>query len=338
MPPSMIDLTHQPCPICGQTTSQIVHETTYPEHHYPGKFILRRCDGCGLLFNSPRLDSTELGRLYGRNYYFFLRKYSREFDRIVAMYQRTIGLLDLSQIEKRSIDIGCGRGYFPAILKKLGWNASGIEISSDAADYARTKFGLDVFTGTVEQYASSAGAKQFPVVTAIDVIEHVPSLTDFVSSAAKLVEPGGRLIIDTPNGSAHNIAVKGVRWKGFNPFHIYLLSIENLTKLLAQCGLTMEQSLSYGNVPADQDEPVVAKLRDRTVAGLKKFGLLGPAVSAYFGLKKLTMSKSDNPESHVESAVARIRSEASYTGTADSTAPLAGSKTGDNIVVVARKG
>jgi 2-polyprenyl-3-methyl-5-hydroxy-6-metoxy-1,4-benzoquinol methylase len=328
----MIDLTTQPCPVCGQVRSELVHETTYPEHHYPGTFTLRRCLGCGLLFNSPRLDLKELGELYGSNYYFFLRKDRREFDRIVAMYQRTIGLIDRAQLPlKRCIDIGTGRGYFPAVLRELGWQVSGIEISDDASQYARAKFGLDVFTGTVEEYADSSHARQFPVVTAIDVIEHVPSPQAFVTAAAKTVAPGGRLIIDTPNAAARNIHNKGIAWKGFNPFHIYLFTIENLTQLLAKHGMSVERSFSYGNSPTAPDP------RDNLVRTLKKYQMLAPAVSVYFGVKKLTISSGD-PQPHVERAASRIRSEPSYTSSSDFTGPLAQSRTGDNIVVIARKG
>jgi 2-polyprenyl-3-methyl-5-hydroxy-6-metoxy-1,4-benzoquinol methylase len=337
MPPPMIDLSNQPCPVCGRTASRVFHQTTYPEHGYPGEFILRRCEGCGLLFNSPRLDLDELGRLYGRNYYFFQRKDSREFERIVAMYQRTVGLIDANRIEKRCIDIGCGRGYFPAILTRLVWDAGGIEISPEAAAYARGTFGLDVFTGTVEQYASSTESKQFPLVTAIDVIEHVPSPADFVAAAARIVAPRGTLIIDTPNAAAHNIAAKGVRWKGFNPFHIYLLSVENLATLLARNGMTVERSFSYGNSPLDECESMGSKLRDAAIHGLKKVGLLGPAVRVYFGIRNVAGSSREDTSACIDAAVSRINSEPPYTATPDSTGPLAAGSRGDNIVVVARK-
>jgi 2-polyprenyl-3-methyl-5-hydroxy-6-metoxy-1,4-benzoquinol methylase len=327
----MIDLTDLACPVCGRTgESELVHNTSYPEHRYPGTFTLRRCGGCGLVFNSPRLDDGELARLYGRNYYFFLRGDAREFERIVSMYPRTFAMIDSDIPVKRSIDIGCGRGYFPAVLRCLEWDASGIEISPDAAEYARTRFALDVFTGTVEQYASSSAARRFPLVTAIDVIEHVPSPNAFVAAAARIVEPGGRLIIDTPNAAAHNIALKGVAWKGFNPFHVYLFNIENLTTLLGRHGMTVEKSFSYGNAPQR------LQMRDGLVAALKATGLLRPAVGAYFALKKRMMKRGD-PDVLVGRAVRRIRSGASYLDTADASAPLSSDKTGDNIVVVARK-
>lgn len=331
IPPTMIDLSQVPCPVCGQVSSQVLHDTTYPEHKYPGTFTLRQCNGCGLLFNSPRLDPDELGRLYGSNYYFFLRKDAGEFDRIVAMYQRTIGLIASRVQARRCIDIGCGRGYFPAVLKQLGWDASGIEISEDAAAYGRSRFGLDIFTGTVEQYAPSGNVRQFPLVTAIDVIEHVPHPGDFVKAAGSIVETGGWLIIDTPNAAAANIAAKGTAWKGFNPFHIYLFSIENLASLLSRHGLSVETSFSYGNAPA------APTLRDHAIHGLKKAGLLAPVVDAYFGVKKMTVARSGDPGPLVAAAAKRIGSEPPYAATPDSSSPLARSKTGDNIVVIARK-
>jgi 2-polyprenyl-3-methyl-5-hydroxy-6-metoxy-1,4-benzoquinol methylase len=246
------------------------------------------------------------------------------------MYQRTIGLIQTTIPTKRSIDIGCGRGYFPAILKRLGWDASGIEISPEAAEGARSNFGLEVFTGTVEEYAASSQAKTFSVVTAIDVIEHVPSPDAFVESAARLVEPGGRLIIDTPNAAAQNIVIKGTSWKGFNPFHIYLFTIDTLTALLARHGMMVDLSISYGNVYTPID------LRDSVLHGLKRTGLLGQAARSFLALKKLTISNS-NPEPHIESAVSRIMSGPPYTQTPDSQAPLSATKTGDNIVVIARR-
>ncbi|HEY7087508.1 MAG TPA: class I SAM-dependent methyltransferase [Tepidisphaeraceae bacterium] len=333
---TMIDLTRVPCPVCGQTdNNQILHRTTYPEHHYPGTFTLYRCRGCGLIFNSPRLDLDELARLYGRNYYFFLRKDSREFSRIVSMYQRTVALIDndglVSHSARRSLDVGCGRGYFPAVLKRLGWDAAGVEISPEAAEYAKSKFGLDVFTGTIEQYRTSPSARQFPLVTAIDVIEHVPDPQAFIAAAAACVEPGGWLIIDTPNGAAQNITSQGVAWKGFNPFHIYLFSIDNLAGILSRHGMGVDRSFSYSNNSSS------ISLRDRAIHGLKAVGMLSPLVQLYFGLKKMTVGGGDSPEPHIEQAVSRIHREPKYTSTPDSTAPLAAGKTGDNIVVFARK-
>jgi 2-polyprenyl-3-methyl-5-hydroxy-6-metoxy-1,4-benzoquinol methylase len=299
---------------------------------------MRRCASCGLLFNSPRLDDEQLGQLYGRNYYFFSRTDARELARVVPMYQRTVGLVADQVTEKRALDIGCGRGYLPAVLKALGWDARGVEISAGAARYARERFELDVFTGTIEQYASSPLAQQFPLVTAIDVIEHVPAPRAFIEAIARVVSIGGRVIIDTPNAAAHNIAVKHVEWHGFNPFHIYLFTIENLSQLLEQHGFRVERAFSYHNAPLDQtSEPVTRRIRDTLARNLKRIGLLGPAARAYFAIKGMSAARNGAVEPHLRSAVEQIRSQPSWDATPDARAPLASDHRGDNIVVIAMR-
>ena len=328
----MIDVHQQPCDVCGQARSELLWTTTWPEHRYPGTFAMRRCAGCGLLFNSPRLDDEQLGALYGRNYYFFNRPDARELARVVAMYQRTVALVAEQIDDRRTLDVGTGRGYLPAVMTRLGWDARGVEISSDAADYARRRFGLDVFTGTIEQYADSPQARQFPLVTAIDVIEHVPAPRAFVRALARVVASGGRAIVDTPNAAARNIASKRLEWPGFNPFHIYLFDVSNLSKLLETSGFTVERAFSYHNAPQPRT------MTDAVRRGLKRIGLAGPAARAYFMLKGTGGSSANGAvDAQVDSTLAQVRASTRWDQTADATAPLAANHAGDNIVVIARR-
>lgn len=334
----MISLNNEPCAVCGQTRSLLVQETTYPEHGYPGSFCLRRCTSCGLLFNSPRLDDTELAQLYGRNYYFFNRPDAAEIARVVPMYQRSVALVSDEVRDKTMLDVGCGRGYFPALLKNLGWDAHGLELSAEAAKYATEKFGLQhVFNGTIEQYASSERARTFPLVTAIDVIEHVPSPQSFVESLSKVVAPNGLLIIDTPNAAAHNIKIDGPNWHGFNPFHIFLFTIPNLRTLLAAHGFTVERSFSYHNAPADQaHRPFASRMRMRAIELARSTGLIAPAAKLYFKAKR-TFAKHGDPKLAMDQAVKRASEEPDYLKAPDAEDVLARDATGDNIVVIAKR-
>jgi 2-polyprenyl-3-methyl-5-hydroxy-6-metoxy-1,4-benzoquinol methylase len=328
----MIDLERQPCAACGQAArSDLLWTTTWPEHRYPGTFAMRRCASCGLLFNSPRLDDEQLGALYGRNYYFFNRSDARELARVVPMYQRTVALVANQVADKRALDVGTGRGYLPAVMKQLGWDARGVEISPDAAEYARRRFGLDVYTGTIEQYAVSSRKRTVPLVTAIDVIEHVPSPRAFVEAIAQVVEPGGRVVVDTPNGAARNIESQRLEWPGFNPFHIYLFNVSNLSKLLERSGFVVERAFSYHN--ALRRSSVSDVLR----RGLKRVGLAGPAARAFFRMKGTGASSNGSSQAHVESAAEVIRSTPTWDESADATAPLVKDSAGDNIVVIARR-
>src|SRR5688572_22911129 len=331
----VVDVAANPCCVCSAVDSELLWTNVWPEHGYPGEFSMRRCRQCGLLFNSPRLDDHEIANLYGKNYYFFLRRDARELRRMVPIVQRTVALVEDRIGERRCLDIGCGRGYLPAVLRKLGWEAHGVEISPEAAEYARRQFGLNVFTGTIEQYSASGPAETFPLVTAIDVLEHVPSPRGFFDAAARAVRPGGYLIIDTPNGGARNTDDRGAGWGGFNPFHIYLFSVPAVSRLLEERGFRVEHAFSYGNRRAAR-APLSRKLRDRAARALKRVGLIRPAAAMYFRLKALGPA---HPRANgvLDEVVHEVRSCRPFTETPDATDELAPGARGDNIVVIARK-
>jgi SAM-dependent methyltransferase len=332
----MISLNNEPCCVCDCRESELAWETTYREHGYPGSFCLRRCRGCGLLFNSPRLDHDGLARLYEGSYYFFNRPDAPEFERAVPMYRRSVALVADQIGEKRSLDIGGGRGYLPALLKRLGWDAHAVEISTEASGYARDKFGLDVFTGTIEQFSVSEQKQLFPLVTAIDVIEHVPNPVDFIAAIVTVMETGGRLIVDTPSAAAKNIQIEGITWKGFNPFHIFLFNPDNLAKLLEKNGLTVEKRFTYGNARADRpDRPMLARavaVARRNLPG----ALLGPAAKAYFAFRKLSGSDG-NTDDNLARAASAARESGTYLDSVDARDELSASCAGDNMVLIARK-
>lgn len=325
-----------PCCICGGTQSEPVHEKGYPLYGYPGAFALRRCAGCGLLFNSPRLPDAGIARLYGANYYFFRRRPSEEFLRIREMWERTVAVAEGMAARREVLEIGSAKGFLLAVMQEAGWKVQGVELSPFAAEFARERLGVPTFTGLVEEYVAQ-GAAARPLVLAIDVIEHVLDPRLFVASLARLVESGGVLLIDTPNGAAANIERLGEGWKGFNPFHVYLFSVENLSRLLAEHGFTVEASFSYGNEPADPqdggDPGSPAKRLAR--AALETVGIMKPLRRA----RDAALEARDNARlgDLVRGSARAVHSSPVYAASADSRLPLAAGQRGDNIIVVARK-
>jgi SAM-dependent methyltransferase len=322
----------------------------FPEQGYAGPFVLRRCDGCGVLFNSPRLDDQGLSRLYGSNYYFFDRTDAYALRKTVPMFARTVALTGAlagatardGQGPKRVLDIGCGRGYFPALLRALGHQVSGVELSAEAADYARRQFGLDIFTGTIEQFANQrrAGAagtpSGFDLVTAIDVIEHVPDPGAFIAAAAEVLEPGGQLIIDTPNADAANIGSLRDEWPGFNPFHIYLFTPASLGLAAERAGLSAQRVSSYRNRRQRGGIYSVAGIEAWTRRQLKRLGLIRPAARTFFAIRRALMPKTPAAEA-LGRAAAQAAAAPPFDATPDATAPLAARLAGDNLLLIARK-
>ena len=58
-----------------------------------------------------------------------------------------------------ALDVGCSMGIVLDQLRQRGWTPYGVDVSAYATEYARREFGLNVFTGTLDDvdYRASAG-------------------------------------------------------------------------------------------------------------------------------------------------------------------------------------
>lgn len=261
---------NRPCFVCGADRSAEAFRPDVGKWGYPGEFVLRRCAVCGLVFNSPRLSPMALADLYGRNYYFFDRRPAAELDRIVGAYLRTVALLP----ERRAgtlLEVGSAKGYMLALLRGLGWRVTGVELAEEAAAFARRVFGVEVFTGTLELFRQVED-RRFDVVLAQDLLEHVPDPGAFLLGLRECLDPGGRLVIDTPNVGARNVEILGPRWRGFNPFHIYLYDRVSLERALTGAGFSVHTIGSYNNVGVEESATLSGRSTDRAraVAGLRR--------------------------------------------------------------------
>lgn len=100
----------------------------------------------------------------------------------------------------RVLDIGCGAGLLAELLAKSGCDVLGLDASADAIEAASAHaagqgLALAYQTGSAEELS---GVK-FPVITALEIIEHVADPAAFIASLANLLEPGGLLFLSTLN-------------------------------------------------------------------------------------------------------------------------------------------
>jgi len=282
----VFETVNVPCQVCGGDQSQELFTLDFRAYRYPWPFVLRRCGGCGLLFNSPRLDAEGIRNLYGAGYYVFHQPARPEIRRTLAAYQRTVRLLEHPSGDL--LEIGSAKGFMLALLRELGWRVRGVEISPQASSFARRRFGLDVYTGTIEQFVRQNGGR-YDAVLAQDVLEHVSDPISFFRCLRPCLRPGGWLILDTPNGGARNIERVGPRWRGFNPFHVFLFSAACLRQIAEDHGFRVHRIASYNNVPPE--ESVTGRKKQLAAAKQVSAGPDSRRVRALLGPIAATLSR-----------------------------------------------
>ena len=88
---------------------------------------------------------------------------------------------------KRVLDIACGEGYGAAALAKAGAaSVTGVDISRDACERARRKYGLDARTGDAQ--AIPVPDRSIDLIVSFETIEHVDCTGRFRSRMC----PGAR--------------------------------------------------------------------------------------------------------------------------------------------------
>jgi 2-polyprenyl-6-hydroxyphenyl methylase/3-demethylubiquinone-9 3-methyltransferase len=110
----------------------------------------------------------------------------------------------------RVLDIGCGAGLLSESLARAGCSVLGVDEAASAVEAARAHaagLGLDL-TYRVMTIAELAGeGHRFPVITALEIIEHVPDPQGFLQILAGMLEPSGLLFVSTLNRTAASYAV-----------------------------------------------------------------------------------------------------------------------------------
>lgn len=104
------------------------------------------------------------------------------------------------------LDVGCGGGLLAEGMVRRGARVLGIDLAPEALAVARlhaleSEVTVEYRQVAVEALAESAPAG-FDLVTCLEMLEHVPDPAAIVTALARLVRPGGHVIISTINRNA----------------------------------------------------------------------------------------------------------------------------------------
>jgi SAM-dependent methyltransferase len=238
-------LSFRDCPVCATAGPALVFRKD--------GFDMVACRGCGALFVGQDPSSIDFDALYGEAYYtggsdaVFADYVGQESARRAHARRKLWLLRSLPPRvprQGRLLDVGCAAGFFLAEAQ-AHYEVQGVELSAWSSAYARDRLKLPVVTGTLMQAALPAA--HFDVVTLWDVIEHVPDPVPLLAEAARVMRPGGRLVLSTGDWGSRYAQSHGADWHLMTPpWHLTMFSRATLQRAAERAGLRVVAWRSEG--------------------------------------------------------------------------------------------
>jgi 2-polyprenyl-3-methyl-5-hydroxy-6-metoxy-1,4-benzoquinol methylase len=263
------------CYLCGSAGAVRHDRLTDQIFDVPGEWSLRQCSApdCRLVWLDPCPVVEDIPKLY-RTYY--THEANGRRDVLMRAYDRVLDLARphvtgrtpppgwrgwigrrlagfgpfREEIEGetfwldrptggRWLDVGCGNGTYLVQLARRGWTAEGVEFDPAAAAVA-ARAGFTVRVGSLEQvgYPDSS----FDVVSMSHVIEHLPDPVGTLTECRRILRPGGRIVLATPNAMGLGSRRFGRAWVGWHhPRHLFVFTPESLASAVERAGLTVDR-------------------------------------------------------------------------------------------------
>jgi O-antigen chain-terminating methyltransferase len=182
----------------------------------------------------------------------------------------------VAMAEAPLLDVGCGRGELLAACREAGKEARGFDTNERSVTDLRAR-GLEATLAGVPECFDGIAAGGIGTVVAMHVVEHLPveALFALFAEAARVLRPGGRLIVETPNAEA--LAMTGADfWR--DPTHLAPRHPAALVLLAREHGFTIDDIRPIHPFPegarfmaGDDDPPslrrLVETLNDRFFSG-----------------------------------------------------------------------
>ena len=128
-------------------------------------------------------------------------RWARTAHANLLQLNKAIAILDgirmINLLSPKILDLGCGNGWFAAILGRFG-PTTGVDLSPVAIQKAQARY-PDVEFLEGDLFNMPLPREAFDIVVAQQVMEHVEDQRGFVNLAARVLRRGGHFLLVTPN-------------------------------------------------------------------------------------------------------------------------------------------
>ena len=286
-----------PCAVCGEARVRVLARLV---SELDGEsYDAVRCPSCGLLFADPlpTLTQDSLQKIYGDAYTREQREPTLQAEEMLRRAtDRQMQIVERHVEPGRALNVGAMSGASRVFVDR-GWKLRVLDVSEHAAATARTAWGVDVSVARIEDFDPSP--EKFDFVKLGHVIEHLAEPRRALENVARMVRPGGIVLIDTDNAGGlrsqveflirsvvgERLAARLVRLAtGKNlgnrygrlipPIHLNIFTERSLVELLRSTGFDVleVQKPAWGDPTWFPMTRTPVRLAERVAMSLDRFG------------------------------------------------------------------
>jgi 2-polyprenyl-3-methyl-5-hydroxy-6-metoxy-1,4-benzoquinol methylase len=209
-------------------------------------FECKKCTQCGLRWLSPRPTQNGYEQIYTMDNYFG-GEHSEENYSTVVKIRKVLFRKRLKEMSryftnanrpKTLLDIGAATGEFVYEAKCNGYDAIGIELSSDARQQAKEKYSINLYENSLEELFTEG--YRFDIIHMNHVFEHILNPNACLQECNNLLTKKGLLVIEVPQQFLNDIdRLKKIlnmsKKPAFTPYslhHTYFFTPKTITLIL----------------------------------------------------------------------------------------------------------
>lgn len=202
-----------------------------------------RCTNCSTSQLHPQPDEEEMSAFYESFHSSEdSSSYGRFETRASSLFARKLKLMrKFVNSNTRLLDVGCGKGFFLSACIPH-FHVSGIDISSEATEYASRIFGNNIETIDIQDMGDNPKYfNRFEAITLWATLEHIRDPASALNILYKCLVPGGYLFIDTgcDDGLSEKLLAGHVQWYNA-PEHFFVFGEKGLNLLFENCGFRVK--------------------------------------------------------------------------------------------------
>jgi cyclopropane fatty-acyl-phospholipid synthase-like methyltransferase len=210
---------------------------------------LLECEGCRFTTADLCIPEEDLRQLYTAPY--FAGEEYRDYlgDRSVIEKQSRLRLRRLLKHvqhpeRKHMFEIGCAYGFFLSVARKTFLSVEGVDVSTEATEYASRVLGLNAHGEDFLKYQFSSLPE---VICMWDTIEHLCRPDLYIERAAGVLPRGGFLALTTSDLDSLVARIRGSKWRQIHPpTHLHYFSRATLQRLLRRYGFQVKEISTEG--------------------------------------------------------------------------------------------